>query len=38
MAETLRDITSQISTYDQWLVQEETVLLEFKQNLLEELS
>lgn len=38
IAETLREILSQIPTYDQWLIQEEDVILEFKQNLLEELS
>lgn len=38
IADTLRDITAQMTTYDQWLTQKEVVIEDFKQYLLEELS
>ena len=38
IADTLRDITAQMTTYDQWLTQKEAVIEDFKQYLLEELS
>ena len=38
IADTLRDMTVQITTYDQWLTQKEVVIEDFKQYLLEELS
>ena len=38
IADTLRDITVQITTYDQWLTQKEGLIEDFKQYLLEELS
>ena len=38
IADTLRDMTVQITTYDQWLTQKEALIEDFKQYLLEELS
>ena len=38
IADTLRDITAQMTTYDQWLTQKEALIEDFKQYLLEELS
>lgn len=38
IADTLRDITDQMTTYDQWLTQKEGLIEDFKQYLLEELS
>ena len=38
IADTLRDMTVQMTTYDQWLTQKEALIEDFKQYLLEELS